>query len=178
MFLTWFVTIPSKVAGTARNNPVVLHPGKMQIFLKMDGKSLTLEVESNDTVESVKEKVQFREGIPFELQGLVYSGKQMEDGRTLADYHVEKDSTLHLVMRVRNTRAQVFVKDPRGKTLEMDVDLGRHRVFDVKKVIEERLKIEPVTQRLIYAGTELNDERLLREYGVMDGATLHVVMRK
>ena len=165
-------------------------------------KLLTLDVESSDTVEAIKGLIQDREGVPPSQQRLIFNGRMLVDGRTLADYNVKKDSTIQLVLlrkipldehdvpqtlldesinlnnnNIRNMSGGLIINWLAKKQI-ISIQSENNQISDIKRIIEDKMGIEQDMQRLIFNGKQLDDFNFLSDYKIKDNDTIYLVIRK
>jgi len=137
---------------------VCTHPLPSLRHIFIQGKVITLDVERNDLIESVRQMIQEKEGIPPDQQRLVYRN-ELQDEHTLSDYHVSSGSTLYVVRRAGKSM-QIFVKTPTDKNFTLELKSG-NTVLNLKEKIKDQGGIPLFRQRLVHDGKAMEDDSML-----------------
>ena len=150
----------------------------LQLFIKtLNGDTITIQANSTDKILTVKEKIQKKQDnlLPSH-QRLIYGGKQLEDDKTLMDYNIQSEATLHLVVRLKGGQT-IYVKTLMGNVFTFEFDENQ-TLAEVKKKIEETENIPVNEQRLFFNNKQLADNKTLKEYKIEEEDTIQLVLRK
>ena len=151
---------------------------KMQIYVleTLLGTTITVEVDSSDTIGNVKDKIESTEGFPKHQQCLLFDNKQLDDNHTLAENNIWKEANLLLVLYLcpRGTM-KIFVKTLTGSTKTLEVD-SSDTIDNLKMKVYEKTGQRPIQQRLVYACRRLEGSGTLADYNICDGSTVHCTL--
>eukprot|EP01083_Nonionella_stella_P166912 559536_1 len=132
----------------------------MEIFVKtLTGNTITLDVEPNETIQNVKQQIfnKMTRKMRITMMRLIFAGKQLEDNRTLSDYNIQKESSLHLVLRIGRSAVHLFIKQSNGKTTKIELSSG-DSVQTIKEMIKSKTQIPIDQQLLIFNGQQLTND--------------------
>ena len=143
------------------------NPVRMQIFVQTPaGKAMNIGVDSNDTIKSIKYKIERKDGLPVHHQTLLHEERELEDGRMLQDYGIVQGSTLHLRLCTEED-IRVRVRTPSGEVVPVVVE--RHGTVQIlKSVLEGKLGVSVERQKVFYSGQPLENQVSLMQYGIQD----------
>lgn len=186
LFLSFWLRIAGQNGDRQQNDKITssalvnngLNPkqsNRMQIFVRiLAAETVALMVNQSDTILSVKEQIANRKNIPVQKQRLIYDGKQLEDESTLSNCHIQKESTLQLVLRVQfgpQFYIHIIKSDDKKVTMKVSpFDL----IETIKKNIHAELGIPTNCQHLIFGGEHLENRRQLQEYHIRHDSALYV----
>jgi ubiquitin C len=150
--------------------------GGMEVFVKtLNGSTLTIyNIDGKTTIGELKEEI-YKATIDLpnksdvltpDSQRLIFAGKQLEDGRTLSDYNIQKESTIHVVRRLRGGSLRIIVETSSGQTLTILCSSWAITIADIKSKIQHESGIPPKCQQLVFNGQVLEDHKKLSDYKI------------
>ncbi|GKD38432.1 polyubiqutin 1, partial [Tanacetum coccineum] len=150
--------------------------GLMKIYvMTLTKKKITFEVKPSDTIGYLKAKIKDTEGIPTDKQVLIFNEMALEDNSTLSDFHINKESTLTLVLKSRGLTMQIFVKTLSGKTITLEVKPS-DTISNVRAKIQDKDGTPPARTMIMWCGRALEDKYTLYESRIHKESTLHLVL--
>jgi hypothetical protein len=171
-----FKMVPNREDGGGGGNAILT-----DTIICRRGKQLTLnfDVNPSDSIATIKAKIQDKEGIASNQQWLLFTGKQLEDERTLSDYRIQRELTLHIIRRGSTWLVggmHIFVKSRTGRVITLDVE-SSDPIEHVKAKIEDTEGIPPDQLWLVIGRTLLVDGKIVSDYSIKEGATIRMVPR-
>lgn len=145
----------------------------MQIFVKtLTGKTITLDVDGSNSILMVKDKLYEKTGITIDDQRLIFEGKQLDDYQTISDYNIIKESTVHLILRLRGG-IKIFI-DTYARTHNIEVGNG-DTILSIKEKILQLEGISPTQQKILFNHQQLDDDDRIKECDIEDGSRLFLI---
>lgn len=143
----------------------------------LTGNTITIDIsdKTQHSISDIKAKIEEKEGIPPYKQRLIFARKQLEDAKTLDNYNIANEATLHLVLHGRDPNCRrIFVKMLTGKTIIVD-DVSQDRtISEIKALLQDEEGIPTDQQRLIFAGKQLEDNKTLHNYNISSESCLYL----
>lgn len=147
------------------------------IFVKnLSGHYIQLQVQLSNTIKEIKEKICEKTGIKTENQYLLYSGKYLYESCTLFDYNIQRDSTIHLCLRISNDNSCINVRQLNGKNICIQYDKN-DTIKNIKEKIAKNVEIPSNMQNLVFNGKKLDDENTLQYYDIYAGYTIFLIQK-